>query len=112
MSTAEHITNVTDANFETEVLNADTHVIVDLWAEWCGPCKSFGPTFEEVAGEYVGTVKFVKIDVDANKETPTKYGVRGIPTILFFKKGDADPITKVGALSSSQLKAFIVENCQ
>jgi len=98
--------HVTDDNFETEVLNADTPVLVDFYADWCGPCKMLSPIVEEVAEEYAAKVKIVKIDVDQNNMTPQKYGVRGIPTLILFKDGEVEA-TKVGSLSKSQLTAFI-----
>jgi thioredoxin 1 len=103
---SDSITHVTDGAFEQEVLSADIPVLVDFWAEWCGPCKMIAPALEEIAEEYDGRLKVCKIDVDANNETPVKYSVRGIPTLILFKDGNADA-TKVGALSKTQLKAFI-----
>ena len=98
-----------DENFETDVLEATTPVLVDFWAEWCGPCKMIAPVLEEIAKDYQGQVKVVKVDVDKNQEMPAKYGVRGIPTLILFKEGDV-AATKVGALSKSQLTAFLDEN--
>ena len=103
MSTIVH---VTDATFEDEVLNSDVPVLVDYWAEWCGPCKMIAPVLEEVADGYDGKVKVCKVDVDNNKESAAKYGVRGIPTLMVFKGGDA-AATKVGALSKTQLEEFV-----
>lgn len=103
MSTIVH---VTDATFEQEVLNSDIPVLVDYWAEWCGPCKMIAPVLEEVADGYDGKVKICKVDVDSNKESAAKYGVRGIPTLMVFKGGDA-AATKVGALSKTQLEEFV-----
>ena len=98
-----------DENFETDVLEATTPVLVDFWAEWCGPCKMIAPVLEEIAKDYQGQVKVVKVDVDKNQEMPAKYGVRGIPTLILFKEGDV-AATKGGALSKSQLTAFLDEN--
>ena len=96
----------TDGNFDEEVLQSELPVLVDFWAEWCGPCKMIAPVLEELAGEYEGKLKICKMDVDANVETAPKYGVRGIPTLIVFNNGDVAG-TKVGALSKSQLSAFI-----
>ena len=100
------MTKVTDDSFETDVLNASGAVVVDFWAEWCGPCKMIAPVLEEIADEYSGRLQVCKLDVDSNGETPQKYSVRGIPTLILFKDGNAEA-TKVGALSKTQLKAFI-----
>ena len=102
-------TNVKDSEFEDEVLKSDLPVLVDFWAEWCGPCKMIAPIFEELAGDYADKVKFVKVDVDSNPETPTKFGVRGIPTLMIFK-GGAVEVTKVGAVTKTQLKELIDKN--
>ena len=103
---SDGITHVTDSAFEQEVLNSEQPVLVDFWAEWCGPCKMIAPVLEEIADEYSGRLKVCKLDVDSNGETPQKYSVRGIPTLILFKDGNADA-TKVGALSKTQLKEFI-----
>lgn len=100
------ITNVTDASFEDEVLKADGAVLVDYWAPWCGPCKMIAPILEEVSGEYADKLKVVKVNIDDNPDTPRKYGVRGIPTLTVFKNGNVEA-TKVGALSKSELTAFL-----
>lgn len=103
---SEHISNITDASFERDVLQAEGLVLVDYWAEWCGPCKMIAPVLEEIAQEYAGKVKVCKLNIDDNKETPPKYAVRGIPTLMLFKNGNVEA-TKVGALSKSQLAAFV-----
>lgn len=93
---------VSDAEFETEVLKADQPVIVDFWAEWCGPCKAMGPLVDELAGELAGKAKVVKVNIDESPNAPTKYGVRGIPTLMVFKDGQLTD-TRVGGMSKSQL---------
>ena len=105
----ENIQHTSDAEFETDVLGADKPVLVDYWAEWCGPCKMIAPILEEVAQEYSDKLKVCKIDIDANQDTPPKYGIRGIPTLMLFKNGAVEA-TKVGALSKSQLQAFLDSN--
>ncbi len=100
------IATVSDGDFESEVLQNSGPVLVDFWAQWCGPCKAIAPILEEIASEYGDKVKIAKIDVDGNPETPAKYGVRGIPTLILFKNGEMVQ-TKVGALSKSQLVAFL-----
>jgi thioredoxin 1 len=106
---SENIINVTDASFEDDVLKADVAVLVDYWAEWCGPCKMIAPVLEEIAKEYEGRLKVCKLNIDENSETPPKFGIRGIPTLMLFKGGNVEA-TKVGALSKSQLGAFIDAN--
>ena len=103
------ISHITAASFESDVLNSDLPVLVDYWAEWCGPCKVIAPVLEEIAAEYDGKMKVCKLDIDANGETPPKYGIRGIPTLMLFKNGNVEA-TKVGALSKSQLSAFLDSN--
>ena len=106
---SEAIQHVTDDNFEPEVLQSEVPVLVDYWAEWCGPCKSIAPILEAVAKEYDGRLKIAKINVDENQSTPAKFGIRGIPTLMLFKNGNVEA-TKVGALSKSQLTAFLDSN--
>ncbi len=103
---SEHITTLSDANFEEEVLKSSVPVLVDYWAEWCGPCKMVAPILEDIGQEYSGRLKVAKMNVDHHTETPAKYGIRGIPTLMIFKNGGVEA-TKVGALSKSQLAAFI-----
>jgi thioredoxin 1 len=103
---SEHILHISDASFEHDVLKSATPVLVDYWAEWCGPCKSIAPILDEIAAEYAGRLVVAKINIDDNADTPAKYGVRGIPTLMLFKDGNI-AATKVGALSKSQLTAFI-----
>ncbi|MBY0473927.1 MAG: thioredoxin TrxA [Nitrosomonas sp.] len=103
---SQHIHYVTDDNFETEVLQSTAPVLVDYWAEWCGPCKMIAPILDEIAKEYGDRLKVAKLNIDENQLTPPKYGIRGIPTLMLFKNGNIEA-TKVGALSKSQLTAFI-----
>ena len=102
-------TAVTDGSFEEEVLKADGPVLVDFWAEWCGPCKAIGPALEELAGEMDGQITIAKVNVDENPETPTKYGVRGIPTLMIFKGGEL-AATKVGAIPKQELQSWVQSN--
>ena len=103
---SDSIQRVTDDTFEPEVLKSATPVLVDYWAEWCGPCKSIAPILDEVAKEYGGRLKIAKINVDENQLTPAKFGIRGIPTLMLFKNGNVEG-TRVGALTKSQLTAFL-----
>ena len=106
---SEHIHHVTDGNFDSEVLQSQTPVLVDYWAEWCGPCKMIASILDDVAKDYAGKLKVAKLNIDDNQDTPAKYGIRGIPTLMLFKGGNVEA-TKVGALSKSQLTAFIDSN--
>lgn len=103
------IHHLSDASFDADVLQAQGPVLVDYWAEWCGPCKMIAPILDEVATEYAGKLKVAKLNIDQNQDTPPKFGIRGIPTLMLFKNG-AVAATKVGALSKSQLTAFIDAN--
>jgi|TARA_Y100000310_G_scaffold331425_1_gene404975 thioredoxin 1 len=103
------IQHTTDTDFEDDVLKSEVPVLVDYWAEWCGPCKVIAPVLEEIAQEYDGKMKICKLDIDANDATPPKYSIRGIPTLMLFKNGNVEA-TKVGALSKSQLTAFLDSN--
>jgi thioredoxin 1 len=100
---------VTDETFSTDVLKADGPVLVDFWAEWCGPCKMIGPFLEEIAADMKGKVTVAKLNIDENPQTPTKYGVHGIPTLMLFKNGQV-AATKIGALPKSNLKDWISSN--
>jgi len=106
---SEQILYLTDDTFEKEVINSSNPVLVDYWAEWCGPCKMIAPILEEIASEYTGKVKVAKLNIDENPQTPPRYGIRGIPTLMLFKDGNVEA-TKVGALSKSQLTAFLDSN--
>ena len=106
---SKNILALTDDAFEQEVLKSDIPVLVDYWAEWCGPCKMIAPLLEDIADEYEGQVKVAKLNIDENPQTPPKYGIRGIPTLMLFKGGEVEA-TKVGALSKSQLSAFLDQN--
>ena len=102
------IKNITDASFEADVLKSDLPVLVDYWAEWCGPCRSIAPVLDELAEQYAGKLQICKMNVDENRDTPAKFGIRGIPTLMLFKDGQL-AATHVGALNKSQLTAFIDE---
>ncbi len=106
---SERIVHITDDGFDSDVLKSDKPVLVDYWATWCGPCKMIAPILEEIAGEYTDKIKVCKMDIDANQQTPARYGIRGIPTLMLFKNGEVEA-TKVGALSKSQLAAFLDSN--
>ncbi|MGB2682081.1 MAG: thioredoxin TrxA [Candidatus Competibacter sp.] len=103
---SERILHITDDSFEAEVLKADKPVLVDYWAEWCGPCRMIAPILDEIAGQYEDRIKICKLNVDENQNTPPKYGIRGIPTLMLFRNRNVEA-TKVGALSKSQLVAFL-----
>lgn len=106
---SDKIIELSDDTFEQEVLKSDVPVLVDYWAEWCGPCKMIAPVLEEVADDYDGKLKVAKLNIDDNPDTPPAYGIRGIPTLMLFKNGEVEA-TKVGAVSKSQLTAFIDSN--
>ena len=106
---SDNIVYTSDDGFDADVLGADKPVLVDYWAEWCGPCKMIAPILDEIADEYSDRLKICKLDIDANQATPPEYGIRGIPTLMLFKNGEVEA-TKVGALSKSQLQAFLDSN--
>lgn len=106
---SEHILQISDAEFEAKVLKSATPVLVDFWAEWCGPCKMIAPILEDVAVEYADRLVIAKVNIDNNPDTPQRYGVRGIPTLILFKEGEVHA-TKVGALAKSQLVTFLDSN--
>ncbi|MGB1447989.1 MAG: thioredoxin TrxA [Arenicellales bacterium] len=106
---SDNIIHVSDDSFEQEVLQSEMPVLIDYWAEWCGPCKMIAPVLDEVASEYADKVRVAKLNIDENPATPPKYGIRGIPTLMLFKNGEVEA-TKVGAVSKAQLTAFLDEN--
>jgi thioredoxin 1 len=106
---SDKILHTSDQNFENDVLKSDLPVLVDYWAEWCGPCKMIAPILDEIATDYDGRVKVVKLNIDENPQTPPRYGIRGIPTLMLFKGGNVEA-TKVGAVTKSHLSAFLDTN--
>lgn len=106
---SEAILHVTDSDFDETVLKSSTPILVDYWAEWCGPCKMIAPVLDEIAEEFSGRLRIAKVNIDENPNTPQHYGVRGIPTLMLFKDGEVEA-TKVGALTKSQLSDFINSN--
>lgn len=103
---SENIINITDGSFENDVIDSNTPVLVDFWAQWCGPCKAIAPILEDIAQKYAGKVKVAKLDVDHNPGTPPKFGVRGIPTLILFKDGQVKA-TQVGLMSKAELMSFL-----
>lgn len=106
---SDKIVYVTDDTFDEEVLQSDLPVLVDFWADWCGPCKMIAPILDEISDEYDGRLKVTKLNIDDNPNTPPKFGIRGIPTLMMYKGGEVEA-TKVGAVSKSQLTAFVDSN--
>ena len=106
---SDNIIHISDDSFEQEVLQSEKPVLIDYWAEWCGPCKMIAPVLDEVASEYADRIRVAKLNIDENPATPPKYGIRGIPTLMLFKNGEVEA-TKVGAVSKAQLTAFLDEN--
>lgn len=106
---SDSIVHVTDDSFERDVLKSSEPVLVDYWADWCGPCKMIAPVLDEIAVEYAGRIRVAKLNIDDNPNTPPRYGIRGIPTLMLFRDGEVEA-TKVGAVSKSQLTAFIDSN--
>ena len=104
-----NIVHISDDSFDSDVIKSDIPVLVDYWADWCGPCKMIAPILDEIAGQYAGKLKITKLNIDENPSTPPKYGIRGIPTLMLFKAGEVEA-TKVGAMSKSQLTAFLDSN--
>jgi len=105
----EHIVHTSDASFDNDIIKSDKPVLLDFWAEWCGPCKMIAPILDDVAREYQGRLKIAKLNIDENPQTPPKFGIRGIPTLILFKNGTVHA-QKVGAVSKSQLTAFLDSN--
>ena len=106
---SQHIVHTTDATFSQDVLKSDKPVLLDFWAEWCGPCKAIAPTLDEIASEYHDRIKVAKLNIDENPQTPAKFGIRGIPTLILFKNGTVEA-QKVGNVTKSQLSAFLDSN--
>ena len=105
----EHIVHTSDASFDNDIIKSDKPVLLDFWAEWCGPCKMIAPILDDVAREYQGRLKIAKLNIDENPQTPRKFGIRGIPTLILFKNGTVHA-QKVGAVSKSQLAAFLEQH--